>query len=121
MNRQFFHLVESRPWPFTGSLGAFTVVSGLATWFHLGRATLIFFGIVILIITSIQWWRDVCRESTFIGYHNSRVAGAHQLGFILFIVSEVFFFVSFFLSIFPFCLEGFPYFWGVTSDGHCSN
>lgn len=96
MNRQFFHLVESRPWPFTGSLGAFTVVSGLATWFHLGRATLIFFGIVILIITSIQWWRDVCRESTFIGYHNSRVAGAHQLGFILFIVSEVFFFVSFF-------------------------
>lgn len=102
MNRQFWHLVEGRPWPFTGSLGALTLVSGLASWFHLGSPILIFFGAFILVITSMQWWRDVCRESTFIGYHNSRVSRAHQLGLVLFIVSEVFFFVSFFWAYFHF-------------------
>lgn len=41
------------------------------------------------------WWRDVIRES-LIGYHTSKLELSMRLGFILFILSEVFFFVSFF-------------------------
>jgi len=34
MVRQPFHLVEFSPWPLVGSLGAFSLVVGLASWFH---------------------------------------------------------------------------------------
>lgn len=47
-----------------------------------------------------QWWRDIIRESTFIGYHTSYVVQAHRLGIILFIISEVMFFFSFFWAFF---------------------
>jgi heme/copper-type cytochrome/quinol oxidase subunit 3 len=42
------------------------------------------------------WWRDVIRESTFAGYHTKQVQYGLRLGVILFIISEVMFFASFF-------------------------
>ena len=100
MNRQPFHLVEVRPWPFTGSIGAFATAIGLVKWFRQKSPFLIYFGVFLIILTIIQWWRDVIRERTFIGHHTSAVVKAHRIGMVLFIVSEVFFFLSFFWAFF---------------------
>nr|BDC91893.1 cytochrome c oxidase subunit III [Armandia sp. GK-2021] len=100
MNRQPFHLVEMSPWPLTGSMGAFATAMGLVKWFSQGCLTLLLFGLFLIVLTMIQWWRDIVRESTFMGHHTSPVVKAHRLGMVLLIVSEVFFFLSFFWAFF---------------------
>jgi len=47
-----------------------------------------------------QWWRDVSREATYLGDHSKVVELGIRWGIVLFIVSEVFFFVSFFWAYF---------------------
>nr|YP_002735049.1 cytochrome c oxidase subunit III [Neuroctenus parus]ABZ02065.1 cytochrome c oxidase subunit III [Neuroctenus parus] len=91
-----YHLVDQSPWPLTGSIGAMTLTSGTVMWFHKHDPALSMLGATILILTVIQWWRDIIRESTFQGLHTLKVVNGLKLGMILFIVSEVMFFVSFF-------------------------
>ncbi len=100
MPRQPFHLVEFRPWPLTGSLGAFALTVGLTGWFHGLGMSCIFLGLFIIGLTIIQWWRDVVREGTFIGFHTSYVTSGLRWGIILFIISEVIFFFGFFWAFF---------------------
>ena len=95
-----FHLVDYRPWPLTGAIGAITSVSGLVQWFHQYRISLFLLGNLIVILTVFQWWRDVSREGTFQGLHTLIVVTGLRWGIILFIVSEVLFFVSFFWAFF---------------------
>nr|UCU06846.1 cytochrome c oxidase subunit III [Potamometra anderseni]UCU06859.1 cytochrome c oxidase subunit III [Potamometra anderseni] len=95
-----FHLVDPSPWPLTGSIGAMTLTSGMVMWFHMKIPTLMMIGIVILMLTMIQWWRDIIREGTYQGKHTIMVTNGLKWGMILFIVSEIFFFVSFFWAFF---------------------
>nr|YP_010626004.1 cytochrome c oxidase subunit III [Inocellia fulvostigmata]WBK02763.1 cytochrome c oxidase subunit III [Inocellia fulvostigmata] len=95
-----FHLVDYSPWPLTGALGALITVSGMIMWFHQFNNTLLLMGNLILILTMIQWWRDITRESTYQGLHTLSVINGMRYGMILFIISEVFFFVSFFWAFF---------------------
>lgn len=95
-----YHLVNISPWPLTRSLGAFLLTTGLVKWFHLFNPNLLIFGILRIILSIIQWWRDIIREGTFQGLHTSRVQTGLQWGIILFIVSEVLFFFSFFWAFF---------------------
>nr|UCU06872.1 cytochrome c oxidase subunit III [Potamometra linnavuorii] len=95
-----FHLVDPSPWPLTGSIGAMTLTSGMVMWFHMKNPTLMMIGIVILMLTMIQWWRDIIREGTYQGKHTIMVTNGLKWGMILFIVSEIFFFVSFFWAFF---------------------
>jgi len=50
-----FHLVEFRPWPIVGSTGALFVAIGLAAWFHGEGLYLISVGLVIVVLTMLQW------------------------------------------------------------------
>nr|YP_009131226.1 cytochrome c oxidase subunit III [Nuttallina californica]AIA77075.1 cytochrome c oxidase subunit III [Nuttallina californica] len=100
MIRNPFHLVEFSPWPLTGSTGAFCLAVGLASWFHGLNMFLMSMGILLIILTMIQWWRDVVREATFQGYHTLKVNHGMRWGMILFIISEVCFFFAFFWSFF---------------------
>jgi len=95
-----FHLVDMRPWPITASVGAILLTSGIAVWFNQTDIKLFYIGLTLLIITSYQWWRDVSREGTFQGLHSIKVLKGLKWGIILFIVSEVFFFISFFWGFF---------------------
>lgn len=95
-----FHLVDVRPWPLTGAIGAITITSGIIIWFHQNRIKLLILGYIIIILTIIQWWRDITREATFQGKHTLVVVNGLKWGIILFIVSEVLFFVSFFWGFF---------------------
>nr|UXG57134.1 cytochrome c oxidase subunit 3 [Bactrocera sp. 'yunnanensis'] len=95
-----FHLVDYSPWPLTGAIGAMTSVSGLVKWFHQYDISLFVLGNMITILTVYQWWRDVSREGTFQGLHTLPVTLGLRWGMILFILSEVLFFVSFFWAFF---------------------
>jgi len=55
---------------------------------------LVFILLVLLVIT--MWFRDIIREGTYLGYHSCKVSAGLRLGFLFFLVSEIFFFVSFF-------------------------
>lgn len=95
-----FHLVDYSPWPLTGAIGVITLVIGLIKWFHNFNINLLILGYIIIILTIYQWWRDICRESTFQGKHTIIVSKGLRWGIILFIISEIFFFLSFFWAFF---------------------
>nr|QZZ18234.1 cytochrome c oxidase subunit III [Alebroides salicis] len=100
MNNHPFHLVDKSPWPLTGSLGLMTMMSGMIMWFHQFNMLLMTLGTTIILLTMYQWWRDVVRESTYQGLHTFKVITSMKLGMILFITSEVLFFLSFFWAFF---------------------
>nr|AXS65268.1 cytochrome c oxidase subunit 3 [Cucujoidea sp. 37 KM-2017] len=95
-----FHLVDQSPWPLLGSLSAFTLMMGLIKWFHLFNPNLLIISTTSTIMIMYQWWRDITREGTFQGHHTLMVTKGLRWGMILFITSEVFFFIAFFWSFF---------------------
>ena len=95
-----YHLVEKRPWPLTASLGALFLTSGLVKWFHLFTPNLLLIGILTILLSRKQWWRDISREGSIQGLHTIKVISGLQWGIILFIISEILFFFSFFWAFF---------------------
>lgn len=97
-----FHLVDPSPWPFVGSISAFTTTLGGVLYMHsytLGNL-LLPFGVFLVLYTMFYWWRDVIREGTFEGHHTMVVQVGLRYGMILFIVSEIMFFFAFFWAFF---------------------
>nr|UYI30643.1 cytochrome c oxidase subunit 3 [Aquatica lateralis] len=95
-----YHLVEISPWPILGALSTMIMLTGVIKWFHLYQMNLFLIGALCTIMVVIQWWRDTTREGTFQGLHTLKVVKGLRWGMILFITSEVLFFVSFFWSFF---------------------
>lgn len=94
-----FHLVSISPWPIIISIRLINNLIIIIRWFHkINYWTLITIPRTLLCI--FQWWRDVTRESTFQGLHTKIVYNGMRLGIILFIISEVLFFFSFFWAYF---------------------
>lgn len=95
-----FHLVDIRPWPLIGSLRALILTTGIIKWFHFFNTNLFYLRIISIILIIFQWWRDITREGTFQGHHTYIVTIGLRWGIILFITSEIFFFISFFWGFF---------------------
>nr|QNJ33255.1 cytochrome c oxidase subunit III [Elaptus prionoides] len=95
-----YHLVDVSPWPILGALGAMTTMMGLIKWFHFYESDLLMLGLLITVLVMYQWWRDIIREATYQGLHTYNVTLGLRWGMILFITSEVFFFISFFWGFF---------------------
>lgn len=97
-----FHLVEPSPWPLAASFALLLLTSAAVMSFHGSTygGTLLTLGFTLVLATMALWWRDCIRESTFQGYHTSIVQRGITIGFILFVISEVFFFLSIFWSFF---------------------
>nr|ARH54564.1 cytochrome c oxidase subunit 3 [Oxyomus sylvestris] len=95
-----FHLVDVSPWPLMGALSAMVTMIGIIKWFHFFNNSLFLLGILITLMVMFQWWRDITREGTFQGLHTYPVTMGLRWGMILFITSEVFFFISFFWGFF---------------------
>nr|UYR22045.1 cytochrome c oxidase subunit III [Carcinus maenas] len=95
-----YHLVDMSPWPLTGSISAMMLTTGLIKWFHQYNMNLFILSLVVVLLTMVQWWRDVTREGTYQGCHTSVVVTGLRWGMILFITSEVLFFFSFFWAFF---------------------
>lgn len=100
MVRNPFHLVEFRPWPLVGSIGAFLLTVGIVSWFHGFGVFVIILGLGVIFLTILQWWRDIIREGAYQGFHTVAVSKGLRWGIILFIASEVCFFAAFFWAYF---------------------
>nr|AXS66399.1 cytochrome c oxidase subunit 3 [Curculionoidea sp. 8 KM-2017] len=95
-----FHLVDNSPWPLLGSFSTFSLMMGLIKWFHFNDPSLMLLGTMTNLLIMYQWWRDITRESTFQGLHTIKVTTGLRWGMILFITSEIFFFLAFFWAFF---------------------
>ena len=102
MTKHPYHLVDPSPWPLFSSMSAFLTTVGGVMYMHSyeGGAFVLSFGITMLLYAMFVWWRDVVRESTYEGAHTSAVQTGLRYGMILFILSEVMFFVAFFWAFF---------------------
>lgn len=96
--RHSYHLVDASPWPLFASVSAFIFAMGLINSFK-GSAYLLGIGLVSLLIVTIGWFRDITRESLS-GKHTTKVQSGLMLGMILFLMSEIMVFFSFFWAFF---------------------
>jgi cytochrome c oxidase subunit 3 len=102
-----YHLVEPSAWPALGSVSAFIMAVGAITWMHQsfpGAVYVLLAGTLGVLFTMAGWWRDVIREAEGGGYHTRVVQISHRYGMILFIASEVMFFVAWFWAYFDVAL-----------------
>nr|UGS80183.1 cytochrome c oxidase subunit III [Asiopsocus sonorensis] len=95
-----FHLVSINPWPILVASATMFLMSGSIQWFNKTKSSLLSIGLLLMLITLIQWWRDIIRESNLLGDHPFSVMTGLQMGMILFILSEILFFASFFWAFF---------------------
>jgi len=95
-----FHLVNPRPWPILISFRIFNNLVIIVAWFHNITQSLIIISIPCTLLCIYLWWRDVTREATYSGSHTIIVYNGIRIGIILFITSEILFFVSFFWAYF---------------------
>jgi cytochrome c oxidase subunit 3 len=98
-----YHLVDPSPWPAVGSVSAFIMAVGAITWMHhsfAGAPFVFFVGVIGVLYTMFAWWNDVVREADKEGHHTRVVQLSHRYGMILFIASEVMFFVAWFWAYF---------------------
>lgn len=109
IQRHPYHLVTNSPWPFLSSIFLFVMLLGLLFIFrdtsilgfiYFSSFNLFFFGFLGIILTASIWWRDIIREALLEGFHTFKVQKGLKLGFILFIISEIMLFVSFFWAFF---------------------
>jgi len=97
-----FHLVDPSPWPIIGAFSAFILTFGGVLYMHgyTGGSFLWKYGFLMVLFTMFCWWRDIIREGTIEGQHTQSVQNGLRFGVILFIVSEIMFFVAFFWAFF---------------------
>ena len=98
-----YHLVNPSPWPAIGATSAFILAVGLIAWMHKmfpGAWVVFGVGAVGVLYTMAAWWRDVIDEAEHRGDHTRVVQIHHRYGMILFIASEVMFFVAWFWAYF---------------------
>ncbi|MCY4431866.1 MAG: cytochrome c oxidase subunit 3 [Rhodospirillales bacterium] len=97
-----YHLVSPSPWPVVGAFGALTLAVGGIMYMHelaYGSAVLAI-GSLLVAFTMVVWWRDVVREAEHEGHHTPVVQLGLRYGMVLFIASEVMFFVAWFWAFF---------------------
>ena len=107
-----YHIVDPSPWPFLGSMGALVMAIGAVGYmqylkgneFHLFGANLatpwlFFVGLLVVLYTMFGWWSDTIKEA-HAGHHTKVVSLHLRYGMIMFIASEVMFFVAWFWAFF---------------------
>jgi len=98
---EHYYIPEPSRWPVITMLGAFCLLFGAALWMNDFGAGKYFVALGLLIMATIfyGWFSDVVHENLS-GYYNEQVDRSFRLGMIWFIASEVFFFATFFGSLY---------------------
>ncbi|KZL18760.1 Cytochrome c oxidase subunit 3 [Pseudovibrio axinellae] len=117
-----YHIIDPSPWPFIGSMGTLVMAIGAIAFMRMSEGGVSFsflsdadgmttvgfnlsgwgmfaIGLGIVLYTMFMWWRDTVKESR--EGHHTRVVTLHlRYGMLLFILSEVMFFVAWFWAFF---------------------
>jgi cytochrome c oxidase subunit 3 len=99
-----YHLVDPSPWPLMGAFAGGALVLGIVMVAHYSSWWMLGIGLAGVLATMFFWWRDILKESSAKGLHSPVVRLGLRYGMILFIASEVMFFVAFFWAYFHFAL-----------------
>ena len=102
--KQPYHLVDPSPYPLIAAAAAFLTVIGIVHVAHDGVYWLLALGLLGVVGVMFAWWRSVLKESRTPGLHSPVVRLGLRYGMVLFISSEVMFFVAFFWAYFHFAL-----------------
>ena len=94
-----YHLVDPSPWPVVGAISAFVMAVGAVIYFHEDSLWIFFIGLAGVLYTMASWWKDIIAEAHE-GDHTPVVQLHLRYGMILFIASEVMFFVAWFWAFF---------------------
>src|SRR5689334_5622435 len=96
-----YHLVEPSIWPLVGAISAFAFFGGFVMWLHENRFGPIVMGLGMagILFTMFEWWTQTIREAHQ-GDHTPVVQLHLRYGMILFIASEVMFFLAWFWAFF---------------------
>src|SRR5688572_20921071 len=97
-----YHIITPSPWPFLVASQVFVLLVGFAMYMHkfnLGKITAIF-GLCSVLFSLSCWWADIIFEATHLGQHTVLIQKGLRYGMLLFILSEVMFFASFFWAFF---------------------
>jgi cytochrome c oxidase subunit III len=101
-----YHLVDPSPWPFVASVSVFIMAVGaIMTMKALTMAGLklgpylLGAGLLGVLYVMYAWWADIIKEAHQ-GDHTRVVQMHHRYGMIMFIASEVMFFVAWFWAYF---------------------
>ena len=107
-----YHILPPDQWPIIGATAALAFFGGMVMWMHdnpYGKF-LILLGVAGIAVTMFSWWSNVIRESHE-GHHTPVVQLHLRYGMILFIASEVMFFVAWFWAFFSNALFPAPVEW----------
>ncbi len=104
-----YHILPPSIWPLVGSFSALTMFGGLVMSMHAAAYGHLIFGMGLIgvLFTFYSWWVDVIAEA-HAGDHTPVVSLHLRYGMILFIASEVMFFVGWFWAWFDFSLFPAP-------------
>ncbi len=94
-----YHLVDPSPWPIIGAVSALALALGFISAMHGASYWWALPGALGVLYTMFGWWTDVIREANT-GYHTPVVQLHLRYGMIMFIASEVMFFVAWFWAFF---------------------
>lgn len=101
-----YHIINPSPWPLIGAFSGFLMAFGAVFWMKglslggLAVGPYVFgAGTLGVLYTMLSWWKDVTHEANS-GDHTRVVQLHHRYGMIMFIASEVMFFVAWFWAYF---------------------
>ena len=107
-----YHIIDPSPWPLIGSVGALLMAIGGIAYMQslkgntlnllgmdLGGPWLLLIGLLVVLYTMYAWWADTINEA-YAGDHTPVVSMHLRYGMIMFIASEVMFFVAWFWAFF---------------------
>jgi cytochrome c oxidase subunit 3 len=100
-----YHILPPSPWPLIGAFSALAMAAGGIMWMHSQPygGWVFLLGAFLTCLNAGLWWADVVKES-HAGDHTPVVQLHLRYGMILFIASEVMFFVGWFWAWFDFSL-----------------
>ena len=102
-----YHLVNPSIWPLMGALAGGVFATGMVMFMHdaeiAGTKIGLFgpiLGVLAILAVMFFWWKDVIHESVVEKAHTEIASIGFRYGMLLFIASEVMFFVAFFWAFF---------------------
>jgi cytochrome c oxidase subunit 3 len=97
-----FHLVDPSPWPILLSFSLLNMAIGAVLSMHgfQNGGAILTLGFILTASGMTLWFRDIITEGTYLGHHTKQVKNGLMIGVLLFIVSEVFAFLSIFWAFF---------------------
>jgi cytochrome c oxidase subunit 3 len=104
-----YHILAPDPWPIIGAFSALALTGGGVMWMHgnpYGKFIALA-GLAAVLVTMFNWWSNTIKEA-HAGDHTPVVSLHLRYGMILFIASEVMFFVAWFWAFFAAALFPAP-------------